>query len=153
VTEPKRDQEHWVTVAEAARRLNMSASSFKQLAREEGLPVVRGSRQPGVPWSAVTAFIARSRITRVDYALLRQIDQDVPIRGVDLLDQARDRFGWSDHDLADALGVSWGTLSRYRIDGVARQRLQRLQELLELPPDQVAPAQSAVWRLRRTSSV
>ena len=53
----------WVTVAEAARRLSLSPSGFRGLAKSEGIEVRRRSQKPGVNWTDVESFIARSRIT------------------------------------------------------------------------------------------
>lgn len=62
-TEPA--DEGWVTVGEAARRLGMSVSWFKEWADGEGIEVRRRGRGPGVNWSSVEAAVARSRIIRV----------------------------------------------------------------------------------------
>jgi hypothetical protein len=70
--------EEWVTVEEAARRLDRSPSWFRALAKQEGIEVRRGGRRPGVSWADVEQFIARSRITRVNETLLRQVAAETP---------------------------------------------------------------------------
>ncbi len=92
-----------MTVDEAARRLDRSPSWFRALAKDEGIPIERRGRHPGVDWAEVEAFIARSRIHRVDETLLRQVEPEQPVGGIDLLEAVEARFGWSDHDVADAL--------------------------------------------------
>ena len=51
-----------MTVREAAARLGMSPSWFREVAKAEGLEVRRRSRQPGVNWATVEIFIARSKV-------------------------------------------------------------------------------------------
>jgi hypothetical protein len=69
----------------------------------------------GRDWTTVEAYIARSRITRVDESLHRNCERLVP--GVTLLDRVQARFGWSDRQLARALGVTPAVVSRYRRTG------------------------------------
>lgn len=139
----------WVTVAEAARRLAMSPSWFKEMAKAEGISVGRRGRAPGVRWSEVEALIARSRITRVDHTLLRSVRPDVEPRGVDLMDAVRSRFGWSDHDLADAVGVSWSWLSRWRVQGVPQRHTEALRDLLAADPSTVPASRRLRWSERK----
>jgi hypothetical protein len=54
----------WVTHREAAARLRLSSAGFRSLAKREGIRVVRRGRQPGVSWTDVERFIARSKIVR-----------------------------------------------------------------------------------------
>jgi hypothetical protein len=135
---------NWVTVAEAARRLRMSRSWFRALAKHEGIEVQRRGRQPGVNWQDVEAFISRSRITEVTPTLLRDIHPEMPIPGVALAEEVKTRFGWSDHDVADALGVWPSTLSRYRLTGVPEHQIQQLQVLARLTPADVDPPRQRV---------
>lgn len=129
---PDNHDPEWVTVAEAARRLAMSASWFKEWASEEGIQVVRRGRKPGVNWTSVETAIVRSRITRVGHSLLRQTDPELPIHGVSLLEDARSLLG-SDGQVARHLGVTAGTVSRWRVDGVPDSRIRQLAELLGCP--------------------
>ena len=69
-------------------------------------------------WQSVEAFIARSRITAPMERLVRQVDRSEAPPGAARMDAVRGRFGWSDHDLADALGVDWSQASPYRVYGV-----------------------------------
>jgi hypothetical protein len=124
--------DEWVTVPEAARRLGMSLGSFRSLAREEGIEVCRRGHRPGVNWGDVARFIARSRVTRVDETLLRQVHAGRPIPGVNLLDEIEARFGWSDHDVADALRVWPSAVSRYRVNGVPNVKIAALRRLAEM---------------------
>jgi hypothetical protein len=128
--------DEWVTEPEAARSsLGMSVSSFRSVAKEQGIEVWRRSRQPGVKWTDVEAFIARSRIIRVDETLLRQVERPIP--GIDLLDQVKVRFGCSDHDLADALRVWPSTVSRYRVRGVPNVKIPAPRRLAALTAGEV----------------
>src|SRR5579864_5582562 len=54
----------WITFYDAARRLAMSPSWFRRMAREMGIEIRRQGRRPGVSWADVEAYIAQSRITR-----------------------------------------------------------------------------------------
>ncbi len=141
----------WVTVPEAARRLGMSPGSFRSVAKEEGIEVCRRGRQPGVNWTDVKRFIARSRITRVNETLLRQIQAGRPMPGVDLLDEIEARFGWSDHDVADALGVWPSAVSRYRVNGVPNRKIPALRRLAELSPGEVDPPRRLVPKRGRAA--
>jgi hypothetical protein len=94
----------------------MSAAWLKSFAKTEHIVVARRGNRPGVDWATVEAYIARSRITRVDETPHR--DPDRPIRGVALLDLVQARFGWSDRQLARALGVTPAVVSGYRRSGV-----------------------------------
>jgi hypothetical protein len=69
----------WVTVREAARRLGMSPSWFRDMAKCEQIPIERRGRQPGVDWSAVEALISRARITKMNEGTLRQLDSERPL--------------------------------------------------------------------------
>jgi hypothetical protein len=71
----------------------MSESWFKEWASAEGVEVVRRGRKPGVRWFSVEEVITRSRVGRVTHPLLRQIDPELPIHGLELLDAARVHFG------------------------------------------------------------
>jgi hypothetical protein len=63
----------WVTVTQAAARLNMPISSFQTFARSDGLEVMRRGRRPGVKSASVQAHIGRSRISGpVNETLRRQ---------------------------------------------------------------------------------
>jgi hypothetical protein len=130
LTAPSAEPE-WVTVAEAARRHGMSAAWLKSFAKTEQIYVAPRGGRPGVDWSTVEAYIARSRVTRVDETLHR--DPRRPVRGVALLDRVQARFGWSDRQLARALGVTPAAVSRYRHRGVANYQSCRLRRLSRLP--------------------
>jgi hypothetical protein len=64
--------------------------------------------------------------------------------GVALIDQVKLRFGWSDHDVADALGVWPSVVSRYRRSGVSAQDMERLRALSRLSPSDVDPPRRLV---------
>jgi hypothetical protein len=121
----------WVTLAEAARRLGMSAAWLQSFAKSEQIVVARRGNRPGVDWTTVEAYIARSRITGVDESLHR--DPNRSVRGVELLDRVQSRFGWSDRQLARALGVTPAVVSRYRRSGVPNFQACRLRRLSRLP--------------------
>jgi hypothetical protein len=108
----------------------MSAAWLKSFAKSEQITVVARGGRPGVDWTTVEAYIARSRITRVDDSLHR--DPDRPVRGVAMLDQVQSRFGWSDRQLARALGVTPAVVSRYRRSGVPNFQACRLRRLSRL---------------------
>jgi hypothetical protein len=57
-------------------------------------------------------------LSRVDDSLPPNPHAGRPVRGVALLDRVEARFGWSDRELARALGVTPATISRYRRSGV-----------------------------------
>jgi hypothetical protein len=125
--------EGWVSVSEAARRLSMSPSSFKEwAASEDGIEIVRRGRHPGVKWSSVEKTISRSRVRAVTHRLLRSSDPELPIHGVGTLDAARAKLG-SDGQIARMLGVTAATVSRWRVDGVPDHRLRDLIYRLGLP--------------------
>jgi hypothetical protein len=130
LTVPSAEPE-WVTVAEAARRLGMSAAWLKSFAKSEQITVVPRGGRPGVDWTTVEAYIARSRINLVDESLHR--DPDRPVRGVPMLDRVQSRFGWSDRQLARALGVTPSVVSRYRSSGAPNFQACRLGRLSRLP--------------------
>jgi hypothetical protein len=109
----------------------MSPSRFCPFATGEQIVVVRRGGRPGVDWTTVEAYIARSRVTRVDESLRR--DPLRPVRGVPLLDRVQARFGWSDRQLARALGVTPAVVSRYRRSGVPDYQSCRLRRLSRLP--------------------
>jgi hypothetical protein len=124
----------------------MSESWFKEWATAEGVEVVRRGRKPGVRGSSVEEVITRSRVRRVTHPLLRQIDPELPIHGVDLLDAARSELG-SDGQIARSLGVTAGTVSRWRLDGVPDRRLRQLAEILGWSDD-VLPLEGLTARGR-----
>jgi hypothetical protein len=130
LTAPSAEPE-WVTIAEAARRLGMSAAWLKSFAKSEQIYVAPRGGRPGVNWTTVEAYIARSRVRSIDETLHR--DPDRPVRGVPLLDLVQSRFGWSDRQLARALGVTPAMVSRYRRSGVPNYQSCRLRRLFRLP--------------------
>jgi hypothetical protein len=140
-------ESEWVTVAVAARRLGMSKAWFRAVAKSEGIDVVRPRGQPGVDWASVEAFVARSGITTVtkgDGSLLSTLDPKWWPPGVALIDQVKGRFGWSDHDVADALGVWPSVVSRYRRTGVPKHQIARLPALTRTSPSDVDPPRRLV---------
>jgi hypothetical protein len=141
----------WVTMPEAARRLGISPGSFRSVAKEGGIEVCRRGRQPGVNWGDVERFIARSRITRVNETFLRQVDAGRPMPGVNLLDEIEARFGWSDHDLADALRVWPSVVSRYRVKRVPNIKIPALRRLAEMSPGEVDPPRRLVPKRGRSA--
>ena len=103
----------------------------------------RGSR-PGVRAVEIDAFIERARIRPGEFP--DEELEPIPIRrgemtegfirdyvdglpGVEEADAVRRHLGWSDHDLAKALGVSWPVLSRYRVKGFPAHRVEQLHAL------------------------
>jgi hypothetical protein len=91
----------------------MSGAWFRSFAKNEQIHVARRGGRPGVDWTTVQAYIARSRVTRVDESLRRHADPDRSVRGVALLDRVQARFGWSDRQLARALGAMPAVVARY----------------------------------------
>jgi hypothetical protein len=65
-------------------------------------------------------------------------------RGVALMDRVKARFGWSDHDLSDALDVGPSVISRYRRNGVSAHDIERLRALSQLSPTEVDPPRRLV---------
>ena len=47
------------------------------------------------------------------------------------------RFHWSDHDLADGLGISHSLVSRYRLVGVPARHMAKLGRLSRQEKDEV----------------
>ncbi len=89
-------------------------------------------------WASVEAYIDRSRITGpLSDTVLRDVVPDGSPIGVAMMDLVKYRFDWSDHDLADALGISESLVSRYWLRGVPDRHLVRLGELSRLEKDQV----------------
>jgi hypothetical protein len=64
--------------------------------------------------------------------------------GVALMDLVKARFGWSDHDLSNALGAWPRVIFRYRRFGVPAHDVERLRALSRLSPDQVDPPRRLV---------
>jgi hypothetical protein len=126
----------WVTLAEAAQRLGMSKAWLGALAKSEGTHVVRRGRRLGVDWTTVETYIASSRVTFVDESLRRETRR--PVRGLPLLERVGSRFGWSDSQLAGALGVGLSELSRYRRSAVPDHQASRLRRLSRLPVEGTA---------------
>jgi hypothetical protein len=146
----------WVTVPEAAARLGMSPSWLRALADESSIEIHRRGARPGVNWNSVQAYIERCRITeRINDSLLRQMDPERPVRGVALMDRIKARFGWSDHDVADALGVYPSAVSRYRFQGVPEYQIPALRKLERLSADEVVLPRRVRWerRERKTKKV
>jgi hypothetical protein len=61
-----------------------------------------------------------------------------------LIDRVKGRFGWSDHDVADALGVGPSVVCPYRRTGVPKHQITRLRELTRTSPNDVDPPQRLV---------
>lgn len=120
------DRAEWVTVAEAGRRLGMSASSFTNLAKFDGITVERRGSSPGVPWEEVEAFIEGARVSRGSR-----------LRAAALMHEVCSRLGWSDQDWANAPRVSWLWLSRWRGEGIPGRHLEPLERLLPAEPADV----------------
>lgn len=140
-----------MTIAEAARRLGMSPAWFKGVAEKEVLRITRRGSRPGVAWQDVLDHIERSKITRVGSTVLREVAEDV--RGVRVMDEVRNRLEWSDGDLAEALGVSWGWLSRWRVEGVRRRHFPTLVALLTADPAVMPPSRRQRWAEQRSELV
>jgi hypothetical protein len=60
------------------------------------------------------------------------------------MDRVKAQFGWSDHDLSDALGVWPSVISRYRLHGVPANHIERLGALSRLSPSEVDPPRRLV---------
>jgi hypothetical protein len=116
----------------------MSKTWFGAIAKEEGLRVAPGGGRPGVYWPDVEAFIERSRITKVNDTVRREIDPDRRLTGIKVMERVKARCGWSDQDIAYALGVWPSAVSRYRLNGVPKDQVEMLRRLEQLSPDQVA---------------
>jgi hypothetical protein len=111
----------------------MSGTWIRTLAKSEQIRVARRGNRPGVDWTTVQAHIARSRIRSVDESLRRHADPGRPVRGVTLMDRVQSRFGWSDRQLARALGVAPAAVSGYRRSGVPDYQASRLRRLSRSP--------------------
>ena len=74
---------------------------------------------------------------------MRQVDRSEPPLGVAKMDRVRERFGWSDHDLADALGVDWSQVSMYRVYGVPDRHVSRLRRLAQMSLEEVRDTSAA----------
>jgi hypothetical protein len=83
----------------------MSTAWLESFAKAEQIVVARRGR-PGVDWTTVEPYIARSRIKLADESLHR--DRDRPIRGVALLYKVQARFAWSDRQLGQSSGCDAG---------------------------------------------
>lgn len=59
---PVAAQPDWVTALEAARRMGVSHSKFRAMAKENGIRVERRGAKPGIDWRSVESFILRARI-------------------------------------------------------------------------------------------
>jgi hypothetical protein len=124
----------------------MSQGWFWSFAKSEQIHVVRRGSRPGVDWTTVEAHIARSRVIRVNESLRPNPDPGRPVRGVALLDRVKAPYGWSDRQLARALGVNPTVVVRYRRVGVPDHQACRVRRLSRLPLE--AAAVSALRRRR-----
>jgi hypothetical protein len=130
----------------------MSRDWVRSLA-DDGVEIRWRGNQPGVNWTSVEAYIQRCRIAgRANDTLLRQVHPDQPLRGVARLDRVKARFDWSDHDVADALGVYPSAVSRYRLTGVPDRQLRALRNLGHLDPQDVALPRRVRWAQRERKS-
>lgn len=144
---PGWDTPGWVTVAEAARRLSMSPSWFKAWAKEAHIVVLRRGNQPGVQWSSVEKAVARSKVLD---RYQRRMDPERDLPGVGLIAAVLRKFGWSHRDLADALGVTPGTITKYLADGVTNEKIPILEALSRMDPEDAhTPRRSRDSRPRR----
>jgi hypothetical protein len=103
------------------------------MAKREQIRVVRRASRPGVDWTTVEAYIARSLVRSVDESLSRYADPGRPVLGVSLMDRVQSRFDWSDRQLARALGVAPAAVSGYPRSGVPDYQASRLRRLSRLP--------------------
>jgi hypothetical protein len=116
----------------------MSRAWFWSFVKSEQIHVVRRGSRPGVDWTTVEGYIARSRVRWVDKSLRPHPDPGRPVKGVPLMDRVKARFGWSDRQLALALGVTPTVVYRYRRSGVPDHQASRLRRLSRLPVDGAA---------------
>lgn len=107
----------------------MSPSWFKAWAKEAQIVVLRRGNQPGVQWSSVEKAVARSKMLD---RYQKRIDPERDLPGVGLIAALRRKFGWSHRDLADALGVTPGTITKYLADGVTKDKIPILEALLQM---------------------
>jgi hypothetical protein len=119
----------WVTVTEAADHLGMSVSEF----RTEVISVHRQAVNAG----QTDVHPVRSRVTKVSDTTRREIQADSK-PGVAVMDMMSARFGWSDGDIADALGLSPSTVPRYRLKGVTEHRVRVVGKLARMPAEDTA---------------
>jgi hypothetical protein len=111
----------------------MSRAWFWSFAKSEQIHVVRRGSRPGVDWTTVDGYIARTRVRWVDESLRPHGDPGRPVRAVTLLDRVQFRFGWSDRQLARAVGVTPAAVSRYRRSGVPDHHACRLRRVSRMP--------------------
>lgn len=131
-------EDDWVPTAEAARWVSLSVEWFRIWIKEEGIGYERRGRRLGVRWADVEAAIERNRLTKVSDRIRRNNESDLRRGGVELLDELRDRFDWSDADIARALGVDPSAVCRWRLDGVPPRRMVTLRRLAKMEPAEVA---------------
>lgn len=156
-------EDDWLPTAEAARRVSLSVEWFRLWLRDEDIEYVRRGRKLGVRWSDVEAAIERNRLTKVSDRVRRNNERDLRRGGVELLGQLRNRFDWSDADIAHALDVDPSAVCRWRLNGVPPRRMRSLRQLAKLSPPEVAEPRrfldpttqrelSRVWVLGRARS-
>ncbi len=93
------------------------------------------------------AYIGRCRITgRLNDTLLRQVDPNHPMGSVVLMDRVKARLDWSDHDIADALGVHPSAVSRYRLTAVPARHIPVLRNLEGMNPEEAVPSRRVRWQ-------
>jgi DNA-directed RNA polymerase specialized sigma24 family protein len=130
----------WLTVNEAAECLGLSPSGFRVIAATEGIEIRRRGRQPGVVRADVDAYIERARIrpgqirdgrtdNQAHERFARSLSEDVP--GLAELALLRERLGWTDQNVADALGLYLSAVSRRRLNGFHVREIQVMQRLAQ----------------------
>jgi hypothetical protein len=143
----------WVPVTGTTARLGMSAPWVRALAEDASIEIQRSGSRAEVNWRRVQAYIQRCRITgRINDTLLSQVDPGHPMPGVALMARVKARFDWSDHDVADALGVYPSVVSRYRLTGVPHHRVRVLRKLERVLPDEVELPRRVRWEHRERKS-
>jgi hypothetical protein len=135
----------WLTVDQAANHLGLSPSGFRALASDESLEVRRRGSRPGVRRVDLDTYLARARIRPGDISTGGSLDPkpryepaepDVPhvnpdAPGVAEATFLRDQLGWTDADIAEALGLHYSNVYRRRLKGFRAEQIQRLRRLIE----------------------
>jgi hypothetical protein len=125
----------WLPVRSAAARLGLSTFAFRGIAQRAGITIQRRIGHPQVLASQVDALLRNSRISTgrygrgsVPYGGRKNATE---VRHVGLLDGVVQRHGWTDAEVAQAVGVDSDRIARWRSIGVANGYLPALRALAE----------------------
>ncbi len=125
----------WLSVRAAANRLGVSTFVFRAMAKRAGISIGGRTGHPQVPGSEVEALRSGTRIPPGSYG-----PGSVPYtdRNRHLLDAVVERHGWSEDQVAEAVGVDVDRVRRWRSTGVPNGYVPALRTLADSDTTDVA---------------